>query len=276
MTSHILVIDDDPVQRRLLTNMIERLGHVAHLADNGRSGLELLQRKGGIINVILLDLLMPEMNGHGLLEALAERGIDIPVIVQTGQGGIETVVQAMQAGAFDFLVKPVSPERLSIALGNALKMASRDGKVKTARRPRGGAVGFDDIVSASPAMIRVIDLARRAAQSNIPIVLEGESGVGKEMVARAIQAASDRAAKPFVTVNCGAIPTISSRAFSSAMRRERLRARAKSTAASSSMPTAAPSFSTKSAIFRSTYRSSCCAPSSRARSRRSGRVSRRR
>ncbi|MDX0627298.1 response regulator [Sinorhizobium medicae] len=206
MTAHILVIDDDPVQRRLLTNMIERLGHVAHLADNGRSGLELMQRKGGIINVILLDLLMPGMNGHSFLEALAERGVDTPVIVQTGQGGIETVVQAMQAGAFDFLVKPVSPERLSIALGNALKMASRDGKVKTARRPRGGSVGFDDIVSASPAMIRVIDLARRAAQSNIPVVLEGESGVGKEMVARAIQAASDRATKPFVTVNCGAIP----------------------------------------------------------------------
>ena len=140
MTSHILVIDDDPVQRRLLTNMIERLGHVAHVADNGRSGLELLERKGGMINVILLDLLMPEMNGHGLLEALAERGIATPVIVQTGQGGIETVVQAMQAGAFDFLVKPVSPERLSIAIGNALKMASRDGRVKTARRPRGGAV----------------------------------------------------------------------------------------------------------------------------------------
>lgn len=206
MTSHILVIDDDPVQRRLLTNMIERLGHVAHLADNGRSGLELLERKGGIINVILLDLLMPEMNGHGFLEALAERGVDTPVIVQTGQGGIETVVHAMQSGAFDFLVKPVSPERLSVALGNALKMASRDGKVKTSRRPRGGAVGFEDVVSASPAMIRVIDLARRAAQSNIPIVLEGESGVGKEMVARAIQSASDRSGKPFITVNCGAIP----------------------------------------------------------------------
>ncbi len=206
MTSHILVIDDDPVQRRLLTNMIERLGHVAHLADNGRSGLELLERKGGMINVILLDLLMPEMNGHGFLEALAERGVDTPVIVQTGQGGIETVVHAMQAGAFDFLVKPVSLERLSVAISNALKMASRDGKVKTSRRPRGGAVGFDDIVSASPAMIRVIDLARRAAQSNIPIVLEGESGVGKEMVARAIQSASDRVGKPFITVNCGAIP----------------------------------------------------------------------
>ncbi|CAN7351477.1 sigma-54-dependent transcriptional regulator [Pararhizobium sp. LjRoot238] len=206
MTSQILVIDDDPVQRRLLTNMIERLGHIAHLAENGRSGLELLERKRGLISVILLDLMMPEMNGHGFLEAIAERGIDTPVIVQTGQGGIETVVLAMQAGAFDFVVKPVSPERLNVAITNALKMDHRESRGRVSKRSRSGAVGFDDVVSASPAMIRVLDLARRAAQSNIPIVLEGESGVGKEMVARAIQHASERASKPFVTVNCGAIP----------------------------------------------------------------------
>ncbi|MBW9065208.1 sigma-54-dependent Fis family transcriptional regulator [Rhizobium herbae] len=206
MTSQILVIDDDPVQRRLLTNMIERLGHIAHLADNGRSGLELLERKRGLISVILLDLMMPEMNGHGFLEAIAERGIETPVIVQTGQGGIETVVLAMQAGAFDFVVKPVSPERLNVAITNALKLDQRENRGRASKRSRSGTVAFDDVVSASPAMIRVLDLARRAAQSNIPIVLEGESGVGKEMVARAIQHASERAGKPFVTVNCGAIP----------------------------------------------------------------------
>ena len=206
MTAHILVIDDDPVQRRLLKNMIERSGHVAHMAENGRAGLDLLDRKGGIINVILLDLMMPEMNGSAFLEALAERENTIPVIVQTGQGGIETVVSAMRAGAFDFVVKPVSPERLNVAVGNALKMDQREGRSRTGRRNRSETVHFDDIVSASPEMLRVIELGRRAAQSNIPVVLEGESGVGKEMVARAIQAGSERAGKPFVTVNCGAIP----------------------------------------------------------------------
>ncbi|MBN9055180.1 MAG: sigma-54-dependent Fis family transcriptional regulator [Rhizobiales bacterium] len=206
MTAHILVIDDDPVQRRLLKNMIERAGHVAHMAENGRAGLDLLDRKGGLINVILLDLMMPEMNGSAFLDALAERENTIPVIVQTGQGGIETVVSAMRAGAFDFVVKPVSPERLSVAVGNALKVDQREGRSRGGRRGRAEAVHFDDIVSASSEMLRVIDLGRRAAQSNIPVVLEGESGVGKEMVARAIQAASDRAHKPFVTVNCGAIP----------------------------------------------------------------------
>nr|WP_306766164.1 sigma-54 dependent transcriptional regulator [Shinella pollutisoli] len=187
--------------------MIERAGHVAHMAENGRAGLDLLDRKGGLINVILLDLMMPEMNGSAFLEALAERENTIPVIVQTGQGGIETVVSAMRAGAFDFVVKPVSPERLGIAVGNALKVGDqREGGRRGGRRHRGETVHFDDIVSASPEMLRVIDLGRRAAQSNIPVVLEGESGVGKEMVARAIQAASERAGKPFVTVNCGAIP----------------------------------------------------------------------
>ncbi len=202
----ILVIEDDPVQRRLLKNAIERHGHVVHLADNGRIGLEMVKRDSGLFNVIVLDLMMPEMNGLEFLEAIHELGTQIPVIVQTGQGGIETVVQAMRAGAFDFVVKPVSPERIATSIANALKLDQREVKARAGRRSRSGSVGFDDIVSASPAMIRVIDLARRAAQSNIPVVLEGESGVGKEMVARAIQSGGDRSSKPFVTVNCGAIP----------------------------------------------------------------------
>ena len=112
----------------------------------------------------------------------------------------------MRAGAFDFVVKPVSPERIAASIGNALKLDQREAKARAGRKSRSSAITFDDIVSASPAMMRVIDLAHRAALSNIPVVLEGESGVGKELVARAIQAASDRSGKPFITVNCGAIP----------------------------------------------------------------------
>ncbi|MBX5131754.1 sigma-54-dependent Fis family transcriptional regulator [Rhizobium sp. L9] len=202
----ILVVEDDPVQRRLLKNAIERHGHVVHQAENGRIGLEMVKRDSGLFNVIVLDLMMPEMTGLEFLDALHEFGTQIPVIVQTGQGGIETVVQAMRAGAFDFVVKPVSPERIATSISNAMKLDQREVKARAGRRSRSGSVGFDDIVSASPAMIRVIDLAQRAAQSNIPVVLEGESGVGKELVARAIQSGGDRSNKPFVTVNCGAIP----------------------------------------------------------------------
>ncbi|MBW9053899.1 sigma-54-dependent transcriptional regulator [Rhizobium mesosinicum] len=202
----ILVVEDDPVQRRLLKNAIERSGHVVHQAENGRIGLEMVKRDPALFNVIVLDLMMPEMTGLEFLEALHDFGTQIPVIVQTGQGGIETVVQAMRAGAFDFVVKPVSPERINTSISNAMKLDQREVKARAGRRSRSGAIGFDDIVSASPAMIRVIDLAQRASQSNIPVVLEGESGVGKELVARAIQSGGDRATKPFVTVNCGAIP----------------------------------------------------------------------
>ena len=206
MTAHILVVDDDPVQRRLLKNAVERHGHIAHLAENGRAGLEVLKRRLGEINVIVLDLVMPEMGGLAFLDALHQMGIEMPVIVQTGQGGIETVVQAMRAGAFDFVVKPVSPERIGNSIANALKVDQREAKARAGRRSRSGAIGFDDIVSASPSMLRVIELAQRASQSNIPVVLEGESGVGKELIARAVQSGGDRAQRPFVTVNCGAIP----------------------------------------------------------------------
>jgi DNA-binding NtrC family response regulator len=205
MIAHVLVVDDDPIQRRLLKNAVERFGHVAHLAENGLVALELLKNLSGPVNVIVLDLMMPEMDGLSFLSTIRSMGIDTPVIVQTGQGGIETVVEAMRAGAFDFVVKPVSPERIGASIGNALKVGQKETKSRTGRR-RAGVVGFNDIVSASPDMLRVIDLAQRAAHSNIPVVLEGESGVGKEMVARAIQSASDRAGKPFITVNCGAIP----------------------------------------------------------------------
>ncbi len=210
MSAQILIVDDDPVQRRLLKAAVERDGYLAHLAENGRQGIEILKAGQVPVDVVVLDLMMPEMDGLAFLDALSMMHIDLPVIVQTGQGGIETVVRAMRAGAFDFVVKPVSPERLGAAIANALKLghteSEGEGRPRPARARRGGAVTFSDIASASPDMIRVIELARRAAQSSIPVMIEGESGVGKEMVARAIQSASDRAGRPFVTVNCGAIP----------------------------------------------------------------------
>lgn len=202
MSNRILIVDDDPVQRRLLKAAAERAGYVAELFENGRLALARLSNPGLQADAVVLDLMMPEMDGLQLLEHMRSAGISIPVIVQTGQGGIETVVKAMRAGAFDFVVKPVSPERLLSSLSTALK-ASRTGiGAKILRK----GPGFKDIVAASPEMERVISLGHRAAASTIPVVLEGESGVGKEMIAHAIQAEGLRRNKPFVTVNCGAIP----------------------------------------------------------------------
>jgi DNA-binding NtrC family response regulator len=207
MAGSILIVDDDPVQRRLLEAAVTRFGHVAMVADGGQAGLKAMDGPNGRdISAVILDLVMPDLDGIGVLSAMRERGIHIPVIVQTAQGGIETVVSAMRHGAFDFVVKPASPDRLNAAIAAALKVEAVEDEVKRTTRRSGGHLTFKDMVTHSPAMDRVIRLGQKAAASNIPILIEGESGVGKELVARAIQGTGDRRSKPFVTVNCGAIP----------------------------------------------------------------------
>ena len=206
MAVSILIVDDDPVQRRLLEAAVVRFGYEAVTADGGEAALRALEGpSAGEFGAVVLDLVMPGLDGLGVLEAMRERAIALPVVVQTAQGGIDTVVSAMRAGAFDFVVKPASPERLRVALASALKVEALGVEQRRTTR-RGGSVSFKDIVTRSPAMERVLRLAQKAAASDIPILIEGESGVGKELVARAIQGSSDRRSKPFVTVNCGAIP----------------------------------------------------------------------
>ena len=207
MSETILVVDDDPVQRRLVEEAIRRMGHRPMVAEGGEAALALLSaREGADIGLVVLDLVMPDLDGMGVLGRMRERGHAQPVIVLTSQGGIDTVVSAMRAGAFDFVVKPVRMERLDVSIRNALKVNALEGELKRMNRRRDGTLTFRDIVTKSPVMARVLELGRRAAASTIPILLEGESGVGKELIARAIQGSSERRSKPFVTVNCGAIP----------------------------------------------------------------------
>lgn len=207
LRSKVLVVDDDPVQRRLLEAALTRLGHEPLCLQSGQEALAYLATPDGThTNAILLDLIMPDIDGMGVLSALKERGSTIPVIVQTSQGSIDTVVSAMRLGASDFVVKPVSPERLRVSLGNVLKMNALEETVTQLKRSSEGRLTITDIVTRSPAMARVVQLAERAAKSHIPILIEGESGVGKELIARAIKGSSPRRTKNLVTVNCGAIP----------------------------------------------------------------------
>ncbi|MBN9468386.1 MAG: sigma-54-dependent Fis family transcriptional regulator [Bosea sp.] len=206
MSATVLVVDDDPVQRRLLDAMLKRFGHDVLTAEGGEQALALLGDESQHIDCLVLDLVMPGRDGMAVLAALRERGIATPVIVQTANGSIETVVSAMRAGAVDFVVKPVGAERLQVSLKNALKLGALEHEIRYMKRRSAGQLGFRDLASKSPDMSRVVQLAERAAKSNIPVLVEGESGVGKEVLARAIQGSSDRRGKPFVTVNCGAIP----------------------------------------------------------------------
>jgi DNA-binding NtrC family response regulator len=207
MTKRILIVDDDPVQRRLMREVVSGMGFEAQEAAGGDEALSALRGpdKSGIA-LVLLDLLMPGTDGMAVLRNIKPERPELPILVLTAQGGIDTAVSAMRAGADDFIVKPASPERVRVSIGNALKVSVLNKEISRLTRRDRGSMTFDDLIARSPAMRRAIALGRRAAQSNIPILITGESGVGKELMARAIQGESDRAGKPFVTVNCGAIP----------------------------------------------------------------------
>ncbi|MCW5713601.1 MAG: sigma-54-dependent Fis family transcriptional regulator [Bauldia sp.] len=203
----ILIVDDEPVQRRLLEAAVQKFGYAPTVVENGAEAVRvLLGPDGERFGLVVLDLMMPELDGLGVLERLRQAGRQLPVIVQTAHGGIETVVNAMRAGATDFVVKPVSPERLQVSIANSLKLGALEGEIARMKKSAAGTLTFRDIISNSATVRQVITLGERAAKSTIPILIEGESGVGKELVARAIQGTGDRRAKPFITVNCGAIP----------------------------------------------------------------------
>ncbi|MYZ50378.1 sigma-54-dependent transcriptional regulator [Propylenella binzhouense] len=207
MPSRILIVDDDPVQCRILEETVRALGHRTETVASGEAALQRLQRADApAISAVLLDLVMPGMDGLAVLAQFAPLGIAVPVVVQTAKGGVEAAVSAMRAGACDFVVKPAAPERIRASLSNALKLGALTSEISRMRSTHAGTLTFRDLIGRAPSMERVVDLGERAARSAIPVLIEGESGVGKELVARAIQGSSNRRTKPFVAVNCGAIP----------------------------------------------------------------------
>ncbi len=205
MTKTVLVVDDDPTQRRLIQSVLERDGFAVAHAESGEAAIARLQ-SGAAADIILLDLVMPGMSGQDTLKEMRARSFNTPVIVVTATGGIDTVVQAMQSGACDFFIKPASPERIIVSIRNALSMGALKGEVDRLKKHSSGRMTFADMVGDSPAMTMIKRMGERAAKSSIPILITGESGVGKEVIARAVHGSSDRAGKPFVAVNCGAIP----------------------------------------------------------------------
>lgn len=207
MAATILIADDDAVQRRLVENMVQKCGYAPLVAESGDEAVALLTAADGqTIDAVVLDLVMPGLDGLGVLAKMREAGLNIPVIVQTAHGGIDNVVSAMRAGAQDFVVKPVGFERLQVSLRNALNTSALKGELQRIRHSREGRLTFADIITRSENMAAVLRTAQKAAASSIPVLVEGESGVGKELFARAIHGTSERKSRPFVAVNCGAIP----------------------------------------------------------------------
>jgi DNA-binding NtrC family response regulator len=207
MAERVLIVDDDPVQRRLLQNVVEKAGYQVATAESGEAAIGLMAAPDGPhFECIVLDLVMPDLDGLGVLGRMREVGIAIPAIVQTAHGGIDVVVSAMRAGAIDFAVKPVGAERLLVSLRNAMATRALEGEFARMKRSRGGILSFKDIITRSAKMRAVLQSAQKSAGSTIPVLVEGESGVGKELIARAIHGSGARKGKPFVAVNCGALP----------------------------------------------------------------------
>lgn len=207
MAASILIADDDAVQRRLVENMVQKCGYETIVVESGDAAIAALTTPDApAIDAVVLDLVMPGLDGMGVLAKIREAGLNVPVIVQTAHGGIDNVISAMRAGAQDFVVKPVGIERLQVSLRNALNASALKGELQRIRHSREGRLTFSDVITRSGAMAQVMRTAQKAAGSSIPVLIEGESGVGKELFARAIHGSGERKSKPFVAVNCGAIP----------------------------------------------------------------------
>jgi DNA-binding NtrC family response regulator len=207
MSETVLIVDDDPVQRRLLEAMVQRFGYQAITAEGGDAAAALLTGpESKSVDCVVLDLVMPDLDGLGVLARMREAGCHTPVIVQTAHGGIDNVVSAMRAGAADFVVKPAGAERLQVSLHNAIATRALAGELQKLKRKHDGTLTISDVITRSAAMRPVLQAAEKAAASAIPVLIEGESGTGKELIARAIHGSGARRAKPFVAVNCGALP----------------------------------------------------------------------
>jgi DNA-binding NtrC family response regulator len=202
----LLLIDDEPAQRRLVSALAGRAGWRSIFAADGEMALAQLGTQDGMqLDAILLDHWAPEADAAPLIAALRERRPALPILMLTANGSVAHAVAAMRAGATDFLVKPLAPERLLAALEAAVAGTSA-GELRPLTEKIPALLAFDEIVGSSPDFRAALAIAAKAARARVPVLVEGESGVGKEVVADAIHAASPRSKKPMVTVNCGAIP----------------------------------------------------------------------
>ena len=201
----ILVADHDASQRRHLAESIQKFGYDVETTEETSKALARLQRKDApTISLIVLDLTGPTIENTPLKKILASSH-QTPVIVATPHGPLDAVISAIKAGAHDFLVKPVATERLLVSIKNALEQHALKQKIQHLHHHQKNALQFQDLIACSENTARAMRLAERAASSNIPVMIEGESGVGKEQIARAIHNASDRKGKAFVSFNCASL-----------------------------------------------------------------------
>ncbi|MGA2632555.1 MAG: sigma-54 dependent transcriptional regulator, partial [Terriglobia bacterium] len=203
-TARILVVEDEANERTGLAELLQAWGYETETAASGAEGLEKVSTFNP--NVILSDLRMPAMTGMELLRELKESHAEASFIILTGQGTMEEAVEATKLGAFNFLEKPIDPKRLQVELRNCLVRSEKERQLEVAHRRLRDLGALGKLVGRSKKMLEVMALVEQVAPSRASVLITGESGTGKEIVARTIHELSPRAAKPFVAVNCAAIP----------------------------------------------------------------------
>jgi DNA-binding NtrC family response regulator len=200
----LILTDDDPDALRLLSKFLEHRGYQLRLAHSAKETLEILEREP--VHLVLTDLMMPNTNGVELTKEIKRRNPEIVVMIITAFASIETAVQAMRAGAFDYINKPVIPDELNVKVTRALEQFALRQEVSVLKGRLARSVRPPDLIGESPQMQRVLQMVGLVARRDVPVVMLGESGTGKELVARAVHNLSPRSSRPFVPINCAAVP----------------------------------------------------------------------
>ncbi|HEY7725878.1 MAG TPA: sigma-54 dependent transcriptional regulator [Anaeromyxobacteraceae bacterium] len=204
MKHRLLIVDDDADGRDAMGELAQRWGYEVLVASDGTEALR--RATDWHPDVLLTDLVMPNMDGLWLLRALRAELPDLPVVLLTGQGTVQTAVQAIKEGAYDFIEKPLDVARLRVVLERALEKKETLREVQLLRRRLAALAPGTDLIGQGAAMQQVAELVKKVAPANASVVITGESGTGKEVVARAVHGLSPRKDKPFVALNCSAIP----------------------------------------------------------------------
>jgi two-component system response regulator AtoC len=200
----VLVVDDERKMRRVLQMLLEQMGLESTPAESGEEALACFQREK--FDLVMTDLRMPGMGGMEWFTRLRALDAEVPVIMLTAYGTVETAVAAMKQGAFDFILKPFDVGAVEVVIRNALELTRYRTENRYLRERYDAPVAFENIVGTSPAMQSIFDLVRRVAPGKSAVLITGETGTGKELVARAIHNRSPREGKLFVPLNCAAIP----------------------------------------------------------------------
>ncbi len=201
---NILVVDDKDSMRNMLTETLVEEGHRVDSAPDGRRALELVRNKS--YDLVLTDLKMPNIDGLEVLGGVKEVDADTSVIVMTAYGTIEDAVSAMKKGAYDFITKPFDTEHLCVLINRALENRRLIAENTLLRQELFEGHGFSDIIGQNEKMVEICSLIRKVSKSDATVLLQGESGTGKELFARAIHSLSLRKDRPYIAINCAAIP----------------------------------------------------------------------